>query len=77
MLTLPNLYRYKSMDEKTRRQHRREAVQRYNSKAYSPLTIRVRKDGSDGFLVDDLRQAAQRDGMSLNAWLVALIRDNL
>lgn len=65
------------MDEKTRRQHRREAVQRYNNKAYSPLTIRVRKDGSDGFLVDDLRKAAQRDGMSLNAWLVALIRDSL
>lgn len=65
------------MDEKTRRQHRREAVQRYNSKAYSPLTIRVRKDGLDGFLVDDLRKAAQRDGMSLNAWLVALIRDSL
>ena len=41
------------------------------------ITIRVYKDGRDGFTVNDLRKAAERDGMSVNAWLVNLIRDNI
>ena len=49
----------------------------YNAKTYTPLTIRIKRDGSDGFVLDDLRRAAERDGMSLNAWVVALIADNL
>lgn len=49
----------------------------YNRRTYQTFTCRVRKDGSDGFTVEDLRKAAERDGMSLNAWVVGLIRDNL
>ena len=64
------------MDAKRRDQMHR-ASQRYNNRVYEPLTIRVRKDGKDGYTVDDLRHAAERDGMSLNAWITTLIRDNI
>lgn len=65
------------MGDPARNRSNRASRNRYNSKTYTPLTIRVKRDGSDGFLLDDLRRAAERDGMSLNAWLVALIADNL
>ena len=41
------------------------------------ITIKIRKDGSYGFTKEDVKSAAERDGMSLNAWIVGLIRDNL
>lgn len=53
-----------------------EINQRYLDKL-ERITIRVRRDGTDGFTVADLRKAAERDGMSVNAWLVNLIRDNI
>lgn len=49
----------------------------YNKRKYETVTIRVKRDGSDGFTVEDVRKAAERDGMSVNAWLVELISDNL
>ena len=53
-----------------------EINQRYLDKL-ERITIRVRRDGTDGFTVADLRKSAERDGMSVNAWLVNLIRDNI
>lgn len=64
------------MDSK-RRQQLRAASRKYNAKTYDMLTIRVKRDGSDGFSLDDLRHAAEQDGESLNAFIVKLISDNI
>ena len=64
------------MDSK-RRQQLRAASRKYNAKTYDVLTIRVKRDGSDGFTLDDLRHAAEQDGESLNAFIVKLISDNI
>lgn len=60
-----------------RRKQLRAASRKYNAKTYDALTIRVRRDGSDGFTLDDLRHAAEQDGESLNAYIVKLISDNI
>lgn len=65
------------MSTPERNKSNRPSVNRYNAKTYANITFRVRKDGTDGFTADDLRRAAERDGMSLNAWIVGLIRDNI
>lgn len=54
-----------------------KAANAYNAKNYSAFTVRIKHDGSDGFTLGDLRQAAQREGMSFNAFVVGLIRDNI
>ena len=54
-----------------------KAANAYNAKNYSAFTVRIKHDGSDGFTLDDLRQAAQRDGVSFTSWIVGLIRDNI
>ncbi len=64
------------MDNKRRKQLR-AASRKYNAKTYDVLTIRVRRDGSDGFTLDDLRHAAEQDGESLNSYIVQLISDNI
>ena len=64
------------MDNKRRKQLR-AASRKYNAKTYDVLTIRVKRDGSDGFCLDDLRHAAEQDGESLNSFLTKLISDNI
>lgn len=65
------------MSTPERNKSNRPSVNRYNAKTYASITFRVKKDGSDGFNADDLRNAAERDGMSLNAWIIDLIRENI
>lgn len=65
------------MSTPERNKSNRPSVNRYNAKTYASITFRVKKDGSDGFTADDLRNAAERDGMSLNAWIIDLIRENI
>ena len=65
------------MSTPERNKSNRPSVNRYNAKTYVSITFRVKKDGSDGFTADDLRNAAERDGMSLNAWIIDLIRENI
>ena len=50
---------------------------RYEAKAYSKLMLRIRQDGSDGMIKDDISRAAERDGLSVNAWILDAIRDKL
>ena len=50
---------------------------RYEAKAYRKFLIRVRKDGGDGFLWEQVERAAKRDRMSVNAWLLSAIRECL
>jgi len=41
------------------------------------VVIRVHKDGTDGFTKAQLEAAAQRDGQSVNAWVLDAIRDKI
>lgn len=66
------------MGDRTERNARqRETRNRYNATTYTAVTIRVRQDGGDGVTVDQIRQAAEADGVSLNSWLLGAIRDRL
>ncbi len=47
----------------------------YEAKAYDKITLRIRKDGGDGFTIDQLRAAA--NGESLNGWIIDAIRDKI
>ena len=54
-----------------------EVKARYEAKTYSKLLLRVRQDGADGLTVDQIKQAADRDNMSVNAWIIEAIKDKL
>ena len=49
----------------------------YNRRNYQAITFRVKLDGSDGVTKDSLTRAAERDGLSVNAWILEAIRDKL
>lgn len=55
-----------------------EAQKRSSEKYLTKLdriTIRLRKDGSDGITKEDVELAAKSQGMSVNQWVIDLIRD--
>lgn len=66
------------MGDRTER-NRRTAPARnaYNYKTFTAVTFRIRQDGSDGMTKEDITRAAERDGLSVNAWLLDAIRDKL
>lgn len=49
----------------------------YNKRNYQAITFRVKLDGTDGVTKEMLNKAAERDGMSVNAWIIEAIRDKL
>ena len=49
----------------------------YNKRNCQAITFRVKLDGSDGVTKETISQAAERDGMSVNAWIIDAIRDKL
>lgn len=53
-----------------------ETNERYLAKL-DRITIRIHKDGSDGFRRDQLEAAAQASGQSVNSWIIEAIRDKL
>ena len=53
-----------------------ETNERYLAKL-DRITIRVHKDGSDGFIRGQLEAAARASGQSVNAWIIEAIRDKL
>lgn len=66
-----------AVDKATRNRQNAPSRARYDAKAYSKITIRVRKDGSDGMVREDISRAAEREGQSVNAWILEAIRDKL
>jgi len=54
-----------------------EVKARYEAKTYHKLLVRVRQDGADGVTVDQIKHAAARDNMSVNAWIIEAIREKL
>ena len=66
------------MGDRTERNSRTApARNRYNAQTYEPVTIRIRRDGSDGFTGDQIRHAAEQCGQSVNAWILDAIRDKI
>ena len=61
------------VDKTTRNRQNAASRARYEAKAYRKLTIRMRTDGADGILIDDIRAAAAADGQSVNAWIIGAI----
>lgn len=61
------------VDKTTRNRQNAASRARYEAKAYRKLTIRLRTDGADGILIDDIRAAAAADGQSVNAWIIGAI----
>jgi len=60
-----------------RNQSNAASVARYNAATYDKVTFRVRKDGGDGVTMETIRAAAQRDGLSVNAWIIDAVRDKV
>lgn len=54
-----------------------ESRERYNSATYDRVTLRIRKDGGDGVTLEDIRRAAERDGQSLNAFILDAIKEKI
>ena len=66
------------MGDRTERNRRTApARNRYNAETYEPITIRLRRDGSDGITKAQIAAAADACGQSVNAWLLDAIRDKL
>ena len=53
------------------------ARNRYNAETYEPVTIRLRRDGSDGISRAQIAAAAATAGQSVNAWIVDAIKQAL
>lgn len=51
--------------------------ERYEKATYDRLSIRIRKDGGDGVTLDDIRRAAERDGQSLNAFILDALKEKI
>ena len=66
-----------AIDKSERNRQNAASRARYEAKAYSKLMLRIRQDGSDGMIKDDISRAAERDGLSVNAWILDAIRDKL
>jgi predicted HicB family RNase H-like nuclease len=66
-----------AIDKAERNRQNAASRARYEAKTYSKLMLRIRHDGSDGMIKDDISRAAERDGLSVNAWILEAIRDKL
>ena len=49
---------------------------RYHDKL-ERVVFRLHKDGSDGLTKEDIEQAAQQAGQSVNQWIIEAIKDRL
>ena len=66
------------MGDRTERNRRTApARNRYNAETYEPITIRLRRDGSDGITKAQIATAADACGQSGNAWIVDAIKQAL
>ena len=75
---MPKSYAEMTPEERRRRNRSNaKSVQQYDSANYHKIALRLRKDGGDGITLEQLKAAAQRDGQSVNAWILDAIRDKI
>ena len=54
------------------------ATTKYESKSYDKILIRVRKeDDPSGLYREKIQQAAEKDGMSLNGYILQAIKEKI
>ena len=53
------------------------ATTRYEHKTYSKITVRLRQDGSQGITRDDVQEAADAVGLSINEYVVQAIKEKI
>lgn len=76
--TMPTKYADLSPEDKARRNRQNAASRaRYESKTYDKTYLRIRRNGQDGVTLDEVKQAAEAAGMSVNAWIIQAIKDKL
>lgn len=63
-----------AVDKATRNRQNAASRKRYEDKTYDKLSFRLRKDGADGITADGLRAAAAAAGMSVNAYVIDILR---
>ena len=51
--------------------------EKYNAKTYDRFNFRIRKDGTDGFTLEELKAAAEAAGESTNAFILQAIRERM
>lgn len=66
-----------AIDKAERNRQNAASRARYEAKAYSKLMLRIRQDGSDGMTKEDITRAAERDGLSVNAFVLEAIRERM
>ena len=71
-------YKELSAEQKARRNRQNAASRgRYEAKTYDKIYLRIRKDGTDGATLAQIRAAATAAGQSVNSWIIEAIRDKL
>ena len=67
-----------SAEQKARRNRQNAASRnRYEAKTYDKTYLRIRRDGTDGITLDQIKAAARASGQSVNAWIIEAIREKL
>lgn len=62
-------------EQKAKRNRQNAASRaRYEAAAYHKVYVRIRKDGGDGFTLEQLKAAADRWGLSVNAFVVMCLK---
>ena len=54
-----------------------KAQNKYIKAKYDRLGLVIRKDGGDGFTMEQLKTAAAREGLSVNGFCVYCLRDKI
>lgn len=62
---------------KIRNKQNQASIARYEKANYDKVMVRIRKDGADGLTVGTLKDAAAREGQSVNSFILDAIRDKL
>lgn len=50
---------------------------RFEHKAYSKITVRLRKDGQNGITRETVQAAADAVGMSVNEYIIEAVREKI
>ena len=55
-----------------------QAVQRYETKSYDKILIRIRKENDpSGLSRESIQQAADKDGKSLNGYILQAVKEKM
>jgi len=53
------------------------ATTKYESKAYEKVSLRIRRDGSNGISREDIQREAEKRGESVNEFIIKAIKERI